>query len=276
MENPKPSGAGAESVDVELRTYSPGDETRIVQILSASHRQGWDDVAVWRWKHLRRPGFVPEDVVTAFVDDEMVGCFHGAVLPIRLDPGLEVPMSFDGDFAVLADQRGKGIPNAAHDLTDRDFIRRGIVLRGGFTSRELNERFYHKRYGYVFVRSVDKRFRKFLDVRSLKPKVEALGNRLLANARIRRALAAQPMFIDLNIDRFPPCHLELTDKSFALLEGRASDSQLELRAPYEFLIALSRGRGRLVRAILFDVLRGRLRARGLFRLLPRVVRRLLP
>ena len=141
----------------ELRDYASGDEKQIVKILSACHPQGWQDEAYWRWKHLSRPGFIQQDVVTAYVDGKMIGCFHGAILPLRLEPGLEVPMSFDGDLAVLPAYRGRGIPTLAHNLlivTDRRLLERGAVLRGGFTSRELNENFYHKQFGYIFVPTV--------------------------------------------------------------------------------------------------------------------------
>jgi len=265
------SRAGREAGKVELREYASGDEKEIVQILSRSHANGWGDEKFWRWKHVCRSGFVKEDVVVASVNNEMVGCFHGAVLPLTLEAGLEVPMNFEGDFAVLPEYRKLGIPDQAHDLISHRLLERGVMLRGGFTSKELNERFYHKRFGYIFVPTVTTQFRKILGLGLLQQKVEAYGKRLLAHSRVRQALNRQPLMLNLRLENFPPCHIEATEQFIRLREGSSLTSDLDVRLPYGTLGALVQDEVTLARSIILNFLIGRLRIRGLLRKGPRLL-----
>ena len=264
MQKRTPEKTG-ENAKVELRDYAMGDEDRIVQILSACHAQGWQDEDHWRWKHLNRPGFSQQQVVIACVDGKMAGCFHGAILPLRLEAGLEVPMCFDGDFAVLAEYRGREIPIQAHDLTDRRLLQRGALLRGGFASRELNERFYHKNFGHIFVPMVISRFKKIIGIRPLQRKVEALGTKFLRRSWLHRALKRQPWVVDLQIENFPPCHIEFTERSFSLREGASQQHDFWIQIPYGLLVALNKGLGPSVKSALLNFIGGRLRIRGLLR-----------
>jgi hypothetical protein len=218
-------------------------------------RGAWGDREHWRWKHGERPGFSPEDVVLAVAGDEVIGSFHGAVLPLKLEEGLVVPMSFDGDYAVLPEYRKRDVAVRAHDLTDERLRARHVVFRGGFTSRELNERLYHRRFGYVFVPGVTTQYRKILGPGPLAPRVTALGESLCARPAVRRALA-RPLTMALAIPDFPPCHLVLGASGFRLERGPAPARvpDAELRLPYPLLAALGSGgrppAGTLARAFL--------------------------
>ena len=50
-------------------------------------------------------------------------------------------------------------------VTEERLLARGVTLRGGFTSRELNDRFYNKQFGYLFVPSVTRQYRRILIMR---------------------------------------------------------------------------------------------------------------
>ena len=72
--------------DVALRDYADGDESAIAEILAECHAGVWNDAAYWRWKHGRRPGFDPADVLCAESGSRVIGCFHTGVLPLRIEP----------------------------------------------------------------------------------------------------------------------------------------------------------------------------------------------
>ena len=274
-----PPQLGQELVKVELRDYQSGDEKDIIQVLSTCHNKDWGNEEFWRWKHVRRPGFTKPDVVIAATDTETAACFHGAVLPLVLDTGLEIPMNVEGDFAVLPENRKLGIPDQAHDLISRRLLERGVMLRGGFTSRELNERFYHKRFGYIFIPAVSTEFRKIIGLKPLQQRVAKLSERLLANERIRQALRNVQLSIDLTIDNFPPCHLEISEHQIALLPGFASSAQLKVRLSYSMLVAAISGPMTLLKTVLSDGIRGRFHVKGLMAhmgLVLKVVIRLVP
>jgi hypothetical protein len=263
---------------VELRSYEPGDEAAISAILNACHVTGWGNESFWRWKHAQRPNFSADDVILTVIDGRIAGCFHGAILPVQLEEGLEVPMCFEGDFAVLPEYRKAGLPLLAHDLADRRLLDAGVVLRGGFTSHELNEKFYHRRFGYVFVPTVTTGFRKILGLGPLQEKVARLNDRLLRSGTLGRLLRGIQLTIDLTIDQFPPSHLEISEHRVALHSGCAAIPHMKVLVPYSLLVASRRGLRTLVPAVLSGVIRGRVRLRGLLRnanLLARLVARLL-
>jgi hypothetical protein len=167
-------------------------------------------------------------------------------------------MSFDGDYAVLPEFRKQDIAIQAHDLTDQRLRVRKVVFRGGFTSRELNERLYHRRFGHVFVPGVTTQYRKILGPGPLAPRVKALGESLGARPAVRRALS-QPLEVAIAIPDFPPCYVVLEAHGFRLERGfasGASDGQPDawLRLPYSLLAALGNGGrpalGPLFRALL--------------------------
>jgi hypothetical protein len=217
------------------------------------------------WKHARRPGFKPEEITVAYVDGDMAGCFHTATLPIRLEDGLEVPICIEGDFAVLPEYRGEGLPLPAHDLSSERLLAAGVILRGGFTSLELNDRFYHRQFGYIFAPTVSADFKKILGLGPLKEKVAELTERLLT-PRARRALAGERLLVDLTIEQFPPAHLAITQDAIVLNAGSApaAAAPLALRVPYPLLVSLRDGGAAFGRALLGYGLTGRFRIRGLW------------
>lgn len=250
---------------IQLRCYEPEDENRIVSVLNASFPHGWNTEQYWHWKHLERPGFEERDIIVAQVNGETVACFHSAPLPLQLEPGLVVMMSFDGDFAVVPEYRGTGIPRHAHDLMDERLIERGVVLRGGFTSRELNEWFYRPQFGYVFVPTDRMNFRKVLGIRSLANKVESLGQRYLADPALRDAFARRPMIINFTVDTLPRFHLNLSGDAFRLVRGSHNDPHMHVKAPYAVLMSLSMGGRPFLRSVLANLIALKLRVTGLHR-----------
>jgi len=261
--------ASSISSDYALRAYRDGDEAAIVEVLRRCHAHGWGDVAAWRWKHRNRPGFQPGDVRIAEAGGDAIACFHFALLPIKLEDGIEVMVSVDGDFAVLHEHRRAGIPLRLIDATDPELRARGAVLRGGFTSEELNERFYNRRFGQVFVPAVTTQYRKILGPGPLVPRVAALGERLLTRRRLRAALG-RPIVVALDIVGFPACHLVLASTGFTLARGRAARSDWRLRLPYETLTTLADDPGTFARRVASGLLTGRVRIGGWLRGLPRL------
>jgi predicted N-acetyltransferase YhbS len=231
----------------------PDDVPAIVKVLNACQKDGWGDEALWRWKHRDRPGFHPEDVYVACVDGKVIGCAHWSVFPVEIEDGLIVPMSFDGDFAVLPEYRGLDAPFRAYLAGEPNLRERGALLRGGFTSPALNEKFYRTRFGYEFAASVTSQYRRFLGPGPLAERIAALGDRLLARPGVRRALA-QPLSVELAIERFPVCWLELSAVGFCLMTGFAPRAQLHLQLPYTILTLFAGGgwpgTGTLMRALL--------------------------
>jgi hypothetical protein len=255
---------------VRLTAYQAGDETALVHLLNGCRGGAWGDETFWRWKHGGRPGFRPADVVVARSAGAIVGCLHSAVLDLKIEEGLTVPMSFDGDCAVLSGAHGDDIAACAHDLSGAEFRARGVVFRGGFTSREQNERFSHRRFGHVLVPGVTTQFRKYLGPGALAPRVAELGARLLARPAFRRALR-RPFAVDLAIDGFPPCHAVLAADGFRLERGRAPGADLRARLTYLLLTEFADREFPRPGVVFHAVGRGELAVAGLLRAAPRLV-----
>lgn len=261
----QPPNNKAPDIDVQLNNYRPGDEEEILHVLSTVFPHSWENIENWRWKHSNRPAFREQEVVTASVAGNMVACFHGATLPLTLEPGIVVPMSFDGDFAVLPDYRGQHIPARVHDLTDRRLKEEGVALRGGFTSPALNERFYHKQFGYVFIPTASVNFRKIIGIKSIRNKITVFGEQLVKDPGVSNSLVQSPLIINFEVEGFAPLHLEFSNKSFCLSDSSSGQADVYIKTPYNVIMSLSVGTGALVKSILSGLLRGRLRVRGLYR-----------
>jgi hypothetical protein len=251
--------------DLELTSYRSGDEERIFPILVQCHPRSWggSDLEHWRWKHRDRPGFNPDDILAAWSDDHVVGCFHGAVFPLRIALGVTVSTSYDGDYAVVPAARGNDLTGRAYAATDRELVRRGVALRGGFTSQELNERHYGKKYGYVFVPTATGHFKKFIGLGPLRIKLEAVGERALARPRLRKALARRPLAVGLAIGGLPEAVLHCTEEGFTLIEAPAHESSVSVDFPYPVLAKLPEGATSFVREFVHALVNREARVRGL-------------
>ena len=256
--------------------YAPAIEAGIVRVLNAAFPNGWGSEQFWRWKHRDRPGFVPGDVLAAHDQGTVVGCFHSGILPLVIDPGLAVPMSFDGDFAIERAFRGSRIAPSIRDAGEPRLFEQRVPLRGGFTSVALNERLYEPIFDFVFVPGANTEYRKVLGIGPLRPRVAKLGAALLARGRVRQALARRPLVVDLHVEGLDSAHLVLTAEGFALEAGPATArADLAVWAPYAVIASLADGTSALARTALGELARGRLRVRGLVRSAPRLAALLL-
>jgi hypothetical protein len=254
------------------RSYQEGDETRITTILQECFAKRWGDETFWRWKHTVRPNFSPDDVTVSVVDGAVVACFHGAILPVQLEEGLDVLMCFDGDFAVLPEYRKMGLPLEAHDLADKRLLEAGVILRGGFTTLEKNERFYHRQFGHIFPPTVTVKFTKILALEALQEKVTLFSERFLKNGILSEVLKGIHLIVDVAIDQLPPAYLEMSEKSLVLVPGVAQTPHLQVRIPSDLLVRARRGPLSFFLAALRGMPSGRLRVKGLLRNLPLLCR----
>jgi hypothetical protein len=248
---------------VSCRSYQEGDEARITAILQECFAGKWGDETFWRWKHTMRPNFSPGDVTVSVVDDAVVACFHGAILPVRLEDGLDLSMCFDGDFAVQPEYRKMGLPVEAHDLADKRLLEAGVILRGGFTTLEKNERFYHRQFGHIFPPTVTVKFTKFLTLETLQEKVALFSERLVKNGILSEVFKGIHLIVDVGIDQLPPAHLEMSEKALALVPGTAQTPHMQVRISSGLL---SRARGEpfsLFLAVIKGMLTGRMWVKGL-------------
>ena len=255
---------------VKLNKYVTDDEVQVVEVLASCNLLDCRDQAYWRWKHLHRPGFMSWNIIKAHLGRKAIGCFHSAVLPVRIDEGLEINFCFCGDFAVLPQFRGLKLTNEAFSLIDNRLLQEGIFLRGGFSTPGKYEQVY-KRFGEVKVPVVNTEYTKTLSLRPLQEKVKEMGAKILARGRLRRAFENEPLIVNVQIGDIPRCHLELTGRGFYLCEGYSEHAHLTLLAAYSLLVALKGGSSSLLESTVLSLFKGRLRIRGLLRNLPKLL-----
>lgn len=266
------SDARARAAEPLARAFRAGDEPAILHVLAECHPGTWGrrTVEFWRWRHRQRPGAVEEDIVVIERDGAIVGCIHGAVHEFKLDRHRVVRMSVDGDYAVLPGHRGRNLTDLAHEWGNRALLRRQVPLRSSFARRELNEGFYRKRFGYVYVPSVEVRYTKRLAIERYRRRLAATGRRAVQKPWLRAALHRRSFIVDLEIDGKECFHLTIAPQGFELAEGRAARADLGVCLPRAVANAAERGRWALSRTLLAAVVSGRLRTRGLLRTLPKM------
>jgi hypothetical protein len=257
---------------VQVRHYTADAEADVLRILQSAFGPEWGDSSFWRWKHCSRPGFSPLDVRIYTSGGAAIGCWHMACHSVRLAPGLEVPASFAGDYALERNWRGAGIgsdPATLQELYAQ--AQRGVVARFAFTSQALYERLYAKRLGWHLMPTVTSRYRKLLNDRTIRGRVQAIGARLLESRFIQRLVRPGPFVVQVEVRGFSPCSLVIDSRAAACREELLSDPDLMVRIPYA-LLTIRLGRPIFaLRVLIRAFLSGQVRTRGLARFTLRFV-----
>lgn len=258
------------SPELEFQYYRVEWESGILRVLHAGFGQTWGDGAYWRWKHSLRPSFSPMDVTVVTQAEEPVGCFHLALRSLQMGPGLSISCSVEGDFAVDPRARGRGLPRRGYSFTAASLAERSVVLRTGFSSPELFERVYKPTFGHRMMPTVTAQYRKILSDRLLREKLREFGDQLRSRPRMQRLLQQRPLTVRLEIAGFQPCYLVLARDDASCTENCTERPDLWVRAPYPMLAASRMRRVPALFALARHVLCGRVRVRGLMRLLARL------
>jgi hypothetical protein len=254
---------------LEIRDYAVELEPDIVAILRASFGEQWGDGDFWRWKHASRPGFLPADVAVFTDEGTPVACFHVSVRSLHLLPGLEIPCSIEGDFAVRSELRGAGLPQQAYLYAAPRLADRSVVLRIGFSSPELYNRVYKRKFGHRMLSSVTTQYRKILSDRALRGKLQEFGDKLRSRPSWQRMLKHSAATIRIDVAGFQPCSLVLTHDASHCTGDLPPSPDMSLRMPYRVLAAPRMRPLRAMFAVARAIFSGQVRAAGLLRILVR-------
>ncbi len=254
-----------------IRDYAVDLQPHIVDILQTGFGAKWGDTGYWRWKHSDRPGFSPADVVVCSALDKPIACFHLAVRTMRLAPGLDIRYSVEGDFAIRPDARGTGIPQKAYRYVAPRLVSRSVVVRVGFSSRELYQRVYKPTFGHAMLPAVTAQYRKILSDGALRTKLQNFGNALRGRSWWQRLLRGQPLTIRMEVGGFQPCDLVLDAHSSTCAASGTSRADVKIKMPYVLLTAPRMGILRMMLTATKAILRGQVRTSGLTRLLFRAL-----
>ena len=252
---------------VRAHHYTVEAQADVLRLLKTAFGQEWGDGALWRWKHCTRPGFSPCDVLIYTSGDTAIGCWHMASHSLRFAPGLEVLSSFEGDYALDPTWRGIGIrrKDQATGQELRALAQRGVVARFAFTSQALYERLYRSKLGWRRVPTVTSRYRKLLNDRAIRSRLQAAGARLLQVRFMQRLVRSKPLVIQVEVRGFSSCSLVIESSAAVCREAVPPIPDLILRIPYA---ALTIARDRRIFSFLVLVrafLSGQVGARGLTR-----------
>jgi hypothetical protein len=254
-----------------MRDYAADLEPHILNILHASFGAKWGDAEYWRWKHATRPGFSPSDVVVCAAADKPIACFHLAVRTMRLAPGLDVCCSIEGDFAIEPEARGTGIPQKAYRYVSPRLVSRAVLVRAGFSSRDLYEHVYKPKFGHRMPPTVTAQYRKILSDRALHAKLQEFGNAFRVRPWGQRLLRL-PLTVRMEVEGFQPCDLVLTETAASCAPAGMDRPDLKVKMPYILLTAARMSPFQAVGAVLKATFSGRVRSAGLTRVMFRGLR----
>lgn len=262
--------APVQSPDLVFQSYRAEWEPGILRVLHTGFGQTWGDCAYWRWKHSLRPGFSPMDVTVVTQAEEPVACFHLALRSLQMGPGLSISCSVEGDFAIKPGARGRGLPRRGYSFTATSLAERSVVLRTGFSSPDLFERLYKPTFGHRKMPTVTAQYRKILSDRMLREKLRDFGDRVRSHPQVQRLLQQRPLTVQLEITGFQPCYLALTRDGANCTAESPGRPDLWVRAPYPLLAASRMRRVPALFVLARNVLSGKVRVRGLMRILARL------
>jgi len=131
------------SENIAVRSYTPGDEEEIVELLITVFN-GWpqfdlgseqSSLTYWDWKYQKNP-FKKNLIVIAECDDKIVGCFHA--IPLKINIGDHVYQACTGtDLAVHPNYRRLGIYNKMYNYQNKILRKESIVFRYGVTNNPI-------------------------------------------------------------------------------------------------------------------------------------------
>jgi hypothetical protein len=256
--------------ELVFQYYSAGLEPGILRILHTGFGEQWGDGAYWRWKNASRPGFSPMDITLVIQADQPVACFHLALRSLQMGPGLSIPCSVEGDFAIEPRARGRGLPRRGYSFTSASLAERSVVLRTGFSSPELFERLYKPTFGHRMMPTVTAQYRKVLSDRLLREKLQEFGDRVRSAPRMQRLLEQRSLTVRLEITGFQPCDLVLASAGARCTDRGTGRPDLRVHAPYPVLAASRMQRVPALFVLARNILSGQVRVRGLMRVLARL------
>jgi hypothetical protein len=259
---------------VEAHAYTPDSEPEVLAILHGAFGPIWGDQAFWRWKHVQRPGFCELDVRVYRSAGTVVGCWHMAERRLRLDAGLEITASVEGDYAMQPEWRGVGMGRDPASLREvRLLAERGIVARFAFTSPVLFERIYRPKLGYRRIRTVTAQYRKLISDAAVRERLQRAGERLSSQGFTRKLVCQRPLSIAIEVRGFRRCLLVLDAQGARCTWEHEVHPDLAVGVPYA--IINTRTVPAAARVASFALLGGKLRIRYATRFMRRILSALL-
>ncbi len=261
---PQQDPARESTAAVQAHGYTPGCELELVDVLQRAFGGRWGDRDFWRWKHLHRPGFHPQDVRVYRSGGKVIGCWHMTARLLRLGPGVEIPASLEGDYAMEPKWRGVGMGRDAASLKEvRALAERGIIARFGFTVPALYERLYRPKLGYRRIRAATAGYRKLVSDKAVRERLQHLAEQLRARTILGRLARQDPLLIGIEVSGFRACALIVDAVGSRCVVSADRPVDLALRLPYALATASTPSSA--ARAAIGALLTGRLRARHLGR-----------
>lgn len=242
---------------LRIRSYLPGDERGIVEVLNAVFPGGWGSVEDWTWKHRERDGFDPETIFVAEQGDRIVGCWHAVIEELRLGD-VRLRVGFEGDTAVLPEYRGGAIVLRVHDRINAVLAAKGALLRAGSATPDLADGFYGPMFGYLKVPMPVRT--KALDNRPLRNAIDRLGRRVSLGERV-------DLEIQFRLSDLAPFVLRVAGGALSTENGSTGSPDLEIVGDQGSVVGALRGRARGGNklGLLRSLLTGRVRVRGWLR-----------
>jgi len=232
--------------NLRIRTYRPGDEQGIVDVLNRVFPQGWGSVEDWTWKHRERASFDPETTLVVEDRGRIVGCWHAVIEELELGSA-RLKVGFEGDAAVLPGYRGGGVVLRVYDRINTILVDKGAVMRAGVATPDLADGFYAPMFGYL--RAPIPVHTKVLDNRPLRDAVARLGKRIALGKEIS-------LVIQFRLGDIPPFSLEVSNGVLSTEDGEARSADLVIEGNQGPVVSALRGSGRggnrrdLLRALL--------------------------
>ena len=159
---------------IEVRAYSKGDETGIVDLLELVF-QGWPHIDLdcsplehWNWKYFG-PHINKRYITVALSGEDIIGCHHSVAVNVRInDKTRKCTSSFD--YAVHPDFRGMGVSTMMGDEFSNEWRRKdGVFIDYHITGNPIliksfsrkKPRFPHDIVNLVWINDIERQLEAY-------------------------------------------------------------------------------------------------------------------
>jgi predicted N-acetyltransferase YhbS len=145
------SEAQALPTEMTTRSYEPGDEFKIIDLLNLCYG-AWGDLDRWRALYANYPNFTKDDVFIVDNQGEVIGHRGLHFRQVEIGQRHRVPTVSLGDTAVHPQSRGLGLYASLHQVTLQEAESRGASLAFTWNLKGSTTYDHNRKTGFVELR----------------------------------------------------------------------------------------------------------------------------
>lgn len=211
-------------VDISKRSYNPGDEDQIVDLLNRSFG-GWGDISMWRWKHTEYPGFENDNIYIVEANGSIIGHRGLVFRNVLLLSEDEIRTASIADTAVDPHYNGQGIYKRMHIDTIEMAKSKSAHIMFSWNGKGSTTYKNNKKTGFIEVKMPN--YVKILNIKMLiRERLETEASKNKISSKILTLIG-------------PYIYITTENDTFCIIDPSEEDCDVNKRPRFEILLDIA-------------------------------------